>query len=64
MAREWLTKAWLKAKALVKRKGLERDLEEELRFHLAKRAEKNRRLGLAADDAQAAAGGDLETWRW
>ncbi len=55
MAREWLTEAWLKAKALVKRKGLERDIEEELQFHLAKRAEKNRRLGLAADDAQAAA---------
>lgn len=55
MAREWLTEAWVKAKALVMRKSLERDLEEELQFHLAKRAEKNRRLGLAADDAQAAA---------
>jgi hypothetical protein len=55
MAREWMTNAWLRVKALVNRRRLERDLEEELEFHLAKRAEKNRRWGLAADDAQAAA---------
>src|SRR5579863_5495337 len=55
MAREWWTEAWLRAKALVMRKKLERDLEEELEFHLAKRAEKNRALGIAANDAQAAA---------
>jgi predicted permease len=55
MTREWLTKAWVKAKALVMRKRLERDLEEELQFHLAKRAEKIRHLGFAAGDAQAAA---------
>jgi putative ABC transport system permease protein len=55
MAREWLTEAWLRVKALAKRRRLERDLEEELQFHLAKRAEKNRALGLGADDAQAAA---------
>jgi predicted permease len=52
---EWLTEAWLRAKALVKRKRLERDLEEELQFHLAMRAEKNRALGIEAKDAQAAA---------
>ncbi|HKW56603.1 MAG TPA: ABC transporter permease [Candidatus Acidoferrum sp.] len=55
MSREWLTEAWVKAKALLNRSRLERDLEEELQFHLAKRAEKNRRLGLAANEAQAAA---------
>ncbi|MGB9464194.1 MAG: ABC transporter permease [Candidatus Acidiferrum sp.] len=55
MAREWLTEAWLRVKALAKRRRLERDLEEELQFHLAKRAEKNRALGIEADDAQAAA---------
>src|SRR5580698_1150550 len=55
MAREWLTEAWLRVKTLGKRRRLERDLEEELQFHLAKRAEKNRALGLLADDAQAAA---------
>ena len=55
MAREWLTELWLKVKGLVRRKSLERDLQEELQFHLAKRAEKNRALGLGAEDARVAA---------
>ena len=55
MPHEWLTEAWLRAMALVKRKRLDRDLEEELQFHLAKRAEKNCALGITANDAQAAA---------
>src|SRR5713226_6254518 len=55
MPHEWLTDAWLRAKALVKRKRLERDLEEELQFHLAMRAEKNRALGIGPNDATAAA---------
>src|SRR5271169_1110141 len=55
MPHEWLKSVWLKSKTLVKRKGLERDLEEELQFHLAMRAEKNRALGLGADDARVAA---------
>jgi predicted permease len=55
MAREWLTEAWLRVRALVKRRRLDRDLEEELQFHLAKRAEKNRALGLGAEDARVAA---------
>ena len=55
MARELLKEAWLKAKALAMRKRLERDLEEELQFHLAKRAEKNRALGLGEEDARVAA---------
>src|SRR5580698_6371143 len=55
MSREWLKEVWVKARALAMRKRLERDLEEELQFHLAKRAEKNRALGLGAEDAQVAA---------
>ena len=55
MPHEWLTEAWLRVQALVKRRRLERDLEEELQFHLAKRAERNRKLGIGADDARAAA---------
>jgi len=55
MAREWLTEAWLRVKALAKRRRLERDLEEELEFHLAKRAERNRALGLGAEAARVAA---------
>jgi predicted permease len=55
MSHEWLTEAWLRVQALVKRRRLERDLEEELQFHLAMRAEKNRLLDLAADNARVAA---------
>src|SRR5271169_100808 len=55
MAHEWFTEAWLRVRALVKRKRLERDLEEELQFHLAMRAEKNRALGIGPKDALAAA---------
>jgi hypothetical protein len=55
MPHEWWTEVWLRVKALVKRSRLERDLEEELQFHLAKRAEKNRKLGLGADNARVAA---------
>ncbi|HTS13982.1 MAG TPA: ABC transporter permease, partial [Candidatus Limnocylindrales bacterium] len=55
MPHEWLAEAWLRAKALVKRSRLERDLEEEIQFHLAMRAEKNRALGIGAKDAKAAA---------
>jgi predicted permease len=55
MSREWLKEVWVKARALAMRKRLERDLEEELQFHLAKRAEKNLALGLGAEDAQVAA---------
>ena len=55
MAHEWLTEAWLRAKALVMRKRLERDLEEELEFHLMMRERKNRASGIAAKDARAAA---------
>jgi predicted permease len=55
MSHEWLTAAWLRLKALVMRRELERDLEEELRFHLAMREEKNRATGIATKDAKAAA---------
>jgi predicted permease len=55
MASEWLTEAWLRVKALVKRRRFERDLEEELQFHLAMRTEKNRAKGIGQNEAQAAA---------
>lgn len=55
MWREWWTEKRLRIKALVNRRRLERDLDEELQFHLALRAEKNRHLGFSAEEAQAAA---------
>lgn len=55
MLHEWLTAAKLRLEALAMRRQLERDLEEELQFHLAMREENNRALGLAAEDARTAA---------
>lgn len=55
MSADWLTTLRLKLKALVKRQQLDRDLEEELQFHMAMREEKNRAAGLAASDAHDSA---------
>jgi putative ABC transport system permease protein len=51
----WLTKAWLKAKAPMNRSRLQRDLEEEIPFHLEMRSEKNRAMGIGANQARAEA---------
>ncbi|MGB6876625.1 MAG: ABC transporter permease [Candidatus Acidiferrales bacterium] len=42
MLTEWIRAAWLRAKTLAKRRQLERDLKDELQFHLAMREEKFR----------------------
>lgn len=46
---------WAKTKALFKKKQLDRDLEDELAFHLVMREAKNRERGIAADEASYAA---------
>src|SRR5499425_523193 len=46
---------WMRVKALFKRKQLDRDLEDELAFHLAMREEKNRERGIGGEDARYAA---------
>ena len=51
----WLTTNWLRVKALVRRGKMDRDLEEEMRFHLAMREERNRDSGVAPEDASYAA---------
>jgi len=46
--REWVTRSWLRLRALLRRRQLERDLEDELAFHLAMRGdtpEARRRFG-------------------
>jgi predicted permease len=48
-------KMWARVKALFRRKQLERDLEEEVAFHLAMREEKKRARGVAAVEAKYAA---------
>jgi putative ABC transport system permease protein len=40
---------------LFRRRALDRQLEEELRFHLEMEAEKNRKCGASSEDALAAA---------
>lgn len=55
MSRESLTHFWLRIKALVLRRRLDRDLEEELQFHLAMRERKNGSDGAPRDEARAAA---------
>src|SRR5215470_20366602 len=46
---------WMRVKALLKRKQLDRDLEDELAFHLAMREAKNRERGIGGQDARYAA---------
>jgi hypothetical protein len=38
MILEWITALWLRIKALFRRRQLDRDLDDELQFHLAMRA--------------------------
>jgi len=55
MFSEWLNRNRLRLKALFQRKQLDRDLEDELAFHLAMRAESNIASGVEAREAGYAA---------
>ncbi len=55
MLPEWLTAFLLRIKALFKRRQLDRDLEDELNFHLAMREAKQAESGTPADEAHYAA---------
>jgi hypothetical protein len=48
---EWFHETWLRLKAFLRRRQLDRDLEAEFQFHLAMRKEKRQSEGLA--DAEA-----------
>jgi putative ABC transport system permease protein len=45
---------WLRLKALIHRRAFDRDLEDEINFHLAMRERKQQNLGLGADAARYA----------
>ena len=45
------TAFWLRLKALVRRRELDRDLDDELAFHLAMREQKLREQGLSSEEA-------------
>jgi hypothetical protein len=49
---EWFHQTWLRLKALIWRRQLDRDLEDELQFHLAMREEKRQAQGLAPAEAR------------
>jgi predicted permease len=48
---QWLTHTWLRIKALFQRRELDRDLNDELNFHLAMREEKLQAGGLSPEAA-------------
>jgi predicted permease len=53
--RQSLRSMWLRIRSLWTRRELDRDLNDELSFHLAQRADKNRAAGMSAGDAKHAA---------
>jgi predicted permease len=53
--REWLNNFWLRLQAVTKRRQLDRDLQDELAFHLAMRERQNRDSGFDPDEARYAA---------
>ncbi|MGB6886456.1 MAG: ABC transporter permease [Candidatus Acidiferrum sp.] len=55
MFSEWRSKTWLRIKRLWKRSQLDRDLDDEVQFHLAMREEKNRRAGIDPEEAHYSA---------
>ena len=55
MFSERLHDLWLRFKSLFRRPRLERDLDDEVKFHLAMREQKLREQGVAADEAPYAA---------
>jgi putative ABC transport system permease protein len=55
MTFENLHELWLRLKALVRRRQLDRDLDDELQFHLAMREQKLREQGVAAEETAYAA---------
>jgi predicted permease len=58
----WLRVARARVRGLLLKGRVERELEEELRFHLRMRAEENVRRGLPPDEAERAARGSFGSW--
>jgi putative ABC transport system permease protein len=53
--RETLTQLRLRLKAMLRQRQLDRDLDDEMAFHLAMREQANREAGLTADEARVSA---------
>jgi predicted permease len=61
---EWSNNLWLRLKAVFRRDALDRDLQEELNFHLAMRAQSHHVNGLSEDEARHAARRALGNTTW
>jgi predicted permease len=48
----WITGAWSRIRSIGRRHALESGLDEEIRFHIDQQTEKNRRAGMAPDEAR------------
>ena len=64
MFSEWGNKTWLRLRAIWKRPQLDRDLEDEVAFHLAMREEKNRLAGVDPQESwiHRGCGSDARSW--
>jgi putative ABC transport system permease protein len=58
----WLRLLRTRLRGLLRKQSVERELEEELRFHLRMRAEENVRRGMAPDEAESAALRSFGQW--
>ncbi|MGH9352763.1 MAG: ABC transporter permease, partial [Terriglobia bacterium] len=54
MLSEWITALWLRMRAIFRRRQLDRDLDDELQFHLAMREQKLIEQGMPAEEAHYA----------
>ena len=43
---------WIRLRALVRRRALERELDDEMRFHFEQQVEKNCRAGMTREEAR------------
>ncbi|HXJ03479.1 MAG TPA: ABC transporter permease [Candidatus Acidoferrum sp.] len=55
MFSEWMHKSWFRLKSIFWRASLDRDLHDEVSFHLAMRAQQNRLAGIDSQEAHYAA---------
>jgi len=48
----WIAENWKRLRSVAHRRAFERELNEEIRFHIDQQTEKNRRAGMDADEAR------------
>jgi putative ABC transport system permease protein len=58
----WLRLVRARLRGLLRKKSVEREMEEEMRFHVMMRAEENVRRGMASDEAERAALRSFGQW--